>query len=107
MDSLGLGFSDEDLGCSENPTFRVLDDMSIIMGVSKNTSTPKSSSLIGFSIINHPFLGTIIIGNIHILLWHGKDVFDILWKSSRLKFRDPSDVERLQDEMNGWSTNPP
>ena len=28
--------------------------------------TPKSSILIGFSIINHPFLGTTIFGNIHI-----------------------------------------
>ena len=27
------------------------------MGVSKNNGTPKSSILIGFSIINHPFLG--------------------------------------------------
>ena len=28
------------------------------MGVSKNNGTPKSSNLIGFSIINHPFWGT-------------------------------------------------
>ena len=28
------------------------------MGVSKNAGTPKSSILIGFSIINHPFWGT-------------------------------------------------
>ena len=28
------------------------------MGVSKNSGTPKSSILIGFSIINHPFWGT-------------------------------------------------
>ena len=36
------------------------------MGVSKNNCTPKSSILIGFSIINHPFWGTPIFGNIHI-----------------------------------------
>ena len=36
------------------------------MGVSKNSGTPKSSILIGFSIINHPFWGTIIFGNTHI-----------------------------------------
>ena len=36
------------------------------MGVSKNNGTPKSSILIGFSIINHPFWGTPIIGNTHI-----------------------------------------
>ena len=39
----------------------------IDMGVSKNNGTPKSSILIGFSIIiNHPFWGTTIFGNIHI-----------------------------------------
>ena len=37
------------------------------MGVSKNRATPKSSILIGFSIINHPFWGTPIFGNTHIL----------------------------------------
>ncbi len=36
------------------------------MGVSKNRGTPKSSILIGFSIINHPFLSILIFGNIHI-----------------------------------------
>ena len=36
------------------------------MGISKNRGTPKSSSLIGFSIINHPFSGTPIFGNTHI-----------------------------------------
>ena len=32
-------------------------------GVSENSGTPKSSILIGFSIINHPFWGTTIFGN--------------------------------------------
>ena len=32
-------------------------------GVSENSGTPKSSILIGFSIINHPFWGTPILGN--------------------------------------------
>ena len=35
------------------------------MGVSKDRGTPKSSILIRFSIINHPFWGTTIFGNIH------------------------------------------
>ena len=35
------------------------------MGVSENNGTPKSSILIGFSIINHPFWGTSIFGNTH------------------------------------------
>ena len=38
------------------------------MGVSKNNGTPKSSILIGFSIINHPFWGTTIFGNTHMVL---------------------------------------
>ncbi len=36
------------------------------MGVSKNRGTPKSSILIRFSIMNHPFWGTPIFGNTHI-----------------------------------------
>ena len=38
------------------------------MGVSKNRGTPKSSILIGFSIINHPFWGTPFFGNIQIAM---------------------------------------
>ena len=34
------------------------------MDVSENSGTPKSSILVGFSIINHPFGGTTIFGNI-------------------------------------------
>ena len=36
------------------------------MDVSENSGTPKSSISIGFSIINHPFWGTPILGNTHI-----------------------------------------
>ena len=36
------------------------------MDVSENSGTPKSSSLIGFSTINHPFWSTTIFGNTHI-----------------------------------------
>ena len=35
------------------------------MDVSKNSGTPKSSISIEFSILNHPFWGTIIFGNTH------------------------------------------
>ena len=48
------------------------------MGVSKNMGKPpKSSILIGFSIVNHSFWGTPIFGNIHITLRMLKD-----WKIS-------------------------
>ena len=37
------------------------------LDVSENSGTPKSSILIGFSSINHPFWGTPIFGNTHFL----------------------------------------
>ena len=37
------------------------------MDVSANSGTPKSSFAIGFSIINHPFWGTSIFENTHII----------------------------------------
>ena len=40
--------------------------LKVHVGVSKNRGTPKSSILIGFSIINHPFWGTPIFGNTHV-----------------------------------------
>ena len=48
----------------ENPCYEIL--ISTYMGVSLNGGTPKSSILVGFSIINHPFWGTTIFGNTHI-----------------------------------------
>ena len=39
--------------------------------VSENRGTPKSSILIEFSIVNHPFWGTPIIGNTHNLFFGG------------------------------------
>ena len=52
------------------------------MGVSKN-NTPKSSILIGFSIINHPFWNfPPIFGNTHIFHWWTHGVFDGLQRWS-------------------------
>ena len=39
----------------------------VYMDVSENSGTPKSFILIGFSILNHPFWGTPIFGNTHII----------------------------------------
>ena len=47
------------------------------MGVSKNSGTPKSSILIGFSIMNHPFWGTLIFGNTHIVKKVGFEFVDL------------------------------
>ena len=38
----------------------------LYVDVSENSGTPKSSIFIGFSIINHPFWGTLIFGNTHV-----------------------------------------
>ena len=54
------------------------------MGVSLDGGTPKSSILIGFSIINHPFWGTPIFGNPHLQLSAFGRFFG--WKVKRHKF---------------------
>ena len=53
----------------QNPANLDILYMYLYMGVSKNSGTPKSSILIGFSIINHPFWGTPIFGNTHIYIY--------------------------------------
>ena len=55
------------------------------MGVSENSGTPKSSILIGFSIFNHPFWGTPIFGNTHILVG-GFKYFFILTLGKMIQF---------------------
>ena len=42
------------------------NDLWLHLGVSENSGTPKSSILTGFSIRNHPFWGTPILGNTHL-----------------------------------------
>ena len=49
------------------------------MDVSENSGTPKSSILIGFSIINHIFWGTPIFGNTHVFLFFS--IFDLTYFS--------------------------
>ena len=56
------------------------------MDVSENNGSPKSSMLIGFSIINHPFWGTLIFGNTRIVFMMGssqesESVYGIFWDS--------------------------
>ena len=48
------------------------------MDVSKNSGTPKLSIFIGFSIINHPFWGTLIFGNTQ-MIEVGRKVPQLLW----------------------------
>ncbi len=56
------------------------------MGVSKNNGTPKSSILIGFSIINHPFWGTPIFGNTHMTSIIGEVEITFMSAGDRLLF---------------------
>ncbi len=55
---------------AKEETWEVITKQWYNMGVSKNRGTPKSSISIGFSIINHPFWGTIIFGNTHIISYN-------------------------------------
>ena len=79
-----LTFDSRVFGTNEPPTRTVMQPSTWIMkpilkkiwgiktklgnhlDVSENSGTPKSSILIGFSIINHPFWGTPIFGNTHL-----------------------------------------
>ena len=65
------GFWRQEIGTSKPQKVDVVVWSQVIgikfyVGVSKNIVTPKSSILIGFSIINHPFWGTPIFGNTHV-----------------------------------------
>ena len=57
------------LGSSNHHESSILPETGKYMGVSKNDGTPKSSILIEFSIINHPFWGTPILGNTHMIIY--------------------------------------
>ena len=61
------------------------------MGVSKNSGTPKSSILIGFSIINHPFWGSPIFGNTQMFIVFVGFLYKFLYGtwSTRGSLRDP------------------
>ena len=49
------------------------------LDASENSGTPKSSILIGFSIINHPFSGTPIFGNTHLDPWNFSHTLETKW----------------------------
>ena len=54
---------------TDNPIYHICIYVYIIrisIWASKNSGTLKSSILIGFSIINHPFWSTPVVGNTHI-----------------------------------------
>ena len=67
------------------------------MDVSKNSGTPKSSILIGFSIIYHPFWGTTIFGNIHIMI-------KLIQKSLIFKFLHPPCYQLKASQSSFWQS---
>jgi len=73
------------------------------MDVSKNSGTTKSSSLIGFSIINHPFWGTPVFGNTQIAPYvDNRDLLGTPWASlPRLSFPSLHHLENM------WFHTPP
>ena len=66
------------------------------MGVSLNCGTPKSSILIGFSIINHPFWGTPIFGNTQ-SLYVPRPVFP--WFMSAINSVNSKDEAKLKANL--------
>ena len=55
------------------------------MGISENSGTPKSSNLIGISIINHPCWGTTIFGNTQLVYsWYLLCSNIFFWFSPRI-----------------------
>ena len=76
------------------------------MGVSENRGTPKSSILIGFSPINHPFWGTTIFRNTHMYIpldiphSHARKVSLLhLFRSFSFSCRDPVPSKRERNEV--------
>ena len=75
-----------------NPCFAKGPLSHLYVGVSENSGTPKSSILIGFSIVNHPICGTPIFGNTHIC-WSTLLSHSILYPISILeKVSFPDDI---------------
>ena len=83
---------------------RVKKTHDVEMGVSLNGGTPKSSILIGFSMINHLFLGTPIFRNIQIFVQktHRRNtaIFDVL----RCWLQDYAVITRKEKPFDPGST---
>ena len=83
------------------------------MAVSENSGTPKSSILIGVSIIHHPFWGTRIFGNTHIYIYthtyHTLGICSLVASSQchRLKAVNPSRVSLADYCILFWGASQP
>ena len=74
------------------------------MSVSKNNGTPKSSILIGSSLINHPFWGTPIFGNSHILMSDSSSTAGLQVLASSDAMQLPTELQAFvqEDRWEGW-----
>ena len=68
--------------------------------VSENRGTPKSSILIGFSIINHPFWGTPIFGNTHVGI-RIVDVYGIMYH--KYTYQSHGSVMGIERGRRSWN----
>ena len=74
------------------------------MSVSENSGTPKSSILIGFSNLNHPFWGTLIFGNTQVYLWENMDQTQRFlktvgaWNGQKLGFKKQMKTDTLKKD---------
>ena len=83
-----LGIHKSDISAFRPPALPSTNHICIVcinMDVSENSGTPKSSILIGFSIINHPFWGTPILGNTHMFIFTYDHMLQ--WKMASSKMR--------------------
>ena len=71
------------------------------MDLSENNGTPKSSILIEFSIINHPFWGTHIFGNIRIISFHV--IFHVIKLSTRKSTISPPERSFVRQTVSWWT----
>ena len=72
--------------------------------VSENNGTPKSSIFIGFSIINHPFWGTTILGNTHIFRTANLPIFHRVFGGPKASMKNQISVTNQQNTFknNTW-----
>ena len=84
------------------------------MEVSWNRGTPGSSILVGFSLINHPFGGTPIYGNPHIVSWfwptlkHIETYWKIWkhWDPTNQHFGSPTISKKIREDFGSPGPSP-
>ena len=76
------------------------------LDVSENSGTPKSSILIGVSILNHPFWGTPIFGNTHLVTRCHEISLDELYYIWYYMWKNTTSCTWKFRTFSGWLTFP-